>query len=178
MASWPLVPSRKLKTGSTPKWFRNQFRCMRQTEFWAIVLRKSAAAKNACLANPAPLSLNARLADYQMRIRKVNSDDCPDCLGSPASVSQLFECPSYPTTLTTRDLWTSPCEAINFLQSTNSFSHLPVVSAPPRPQRRRRPPPEPSPTPSGSLFSPLSLPPSPFVSPLSPPLFSPPTHPQ
>ena len=124
----------------------------------------------------------ARLADYQMRIGKVNSDECPDCLSLPASVSHLFECPSNPTTLTTLDLWTNPCEAIRFLQSTNSFNHLPVVTTPPRQQRRRRPPAEPPPSPSGSLFSPLSLPPSPFLSPpplspLSPPPLPPPPSP-
>ena len=106
----------------------------------------------------------ARLADCQFRIGMAASNECPDC-NSPASVSHVFECPSNPTNLTTRDLWDNPCAVANFLRGTNAFSHLPAVPTPPRVQRRRRPPPEPPPSPSGSLFSPLSLPPSPLLSP-------------
>ena len=106
----------------------------------------------------------ARLRDYQLRIGKSDTDNCPDC-GRPASVKHVFECPSFPTRLSTRDLWTNPCEVANFLRSTSQFSHLPAPTTPPRQQPRRRPPPEPPPSPSGSLFSPLSLPPTPPRSP-------------
>ena len=47
----------------------------------------------------------ARLADYQFRIGKVDSDTCPECQIHPASVKHIFECPSNPTRLTTRDLF-------------------------------------------------------------------------
>ena len=122
----------------------------------------------------------ARLNDYLYRIDRSDSDNCPDCLTLPASVQHLFECPANPTNLTTLDLWENPCETINFLSETSSFSHL--EKAPPPHLRRRRPPPEPPPplsppppvSPVSSLFSPFSFPSdlslSSFSLTLSPPL--------
>ena len=87
----------------------------------------------------------ARLNDYKYRIGASDCDNCPECLDLPASVAHLFECPQHPTNLSKTDLWTNPCEVLNFLHLWPDFSDL--EAAPPQLRRRRRPPPEPPPPP-------------------------------
>ena len=88
----------------------------------------------------------ANLRDYQLKLRKVLSDVCPDCGNQPQTVEHLFNCPSFPTRLAADDLWENPWDAAVFLRSTPTFSFLEDPG--PRPSRRRRnrrPPPEPPP---------------------------------
>ena len=91
----------------------------------------------------------AKLKDYQFRVGRSDSDNCPDCNSAPQSSSHIFSCTSHPTTLTTTDLWERPRAVAAFLSSTPSFGDLPDPgpSPPPRARRRRRPPPEPPPRP-------------------------------
>ena len=76
--------------------------------------------------------------------------------------------PASVTNLTPLDLWENPCEVVNFLRGTSSFSHL-ERAPPPQRRQRRRPPPEPPPlspplspvslgSPLSSLFSSFSFP--------------------
>ena len=81
-----------------------------------------------------------------------------------------------PTSLSVTSLWLKPWDAARFLKSLLSFDFFPDIGQPPpRPRRRRRPPPR-LPDTTADLFSPLSLPPSPFLftphSSVPPPLMS------
>ena len=89
----------------------------------------------------------ANLNDYQHRIGRSATDQCPDCNQATHSTNHLFECPSNPTALSTSDLWERPRAAAAFLSTLPSFSNLPDPgpSPPPRARRRRRPPPDPPP---------------------------------
>lgn len=79
------------------------------------------------------------LRSYQARIGSILDPLCPECLASEHTTDHLFNCPSHPTALTPTDLWTSPTEAVAFLATLPSFSHLqPALD---------RPPPEPPPSP-------------------------------
>ena len=89
----------------------------------------------------------SRLSDYQFRIGRVDSPECSECHQFPASSSHIFECPSHPTSLGTRDLWEKPYEVASFLSNHPSFADLPDPGPPPQTSRRARPPPEPPPTP-------------------------------
>ena len=90
----------------------------------------------------------AKLKDYQLRIGKTDDNVCLDCRVNAASTSHLFQCPSHPTNLTTKDLWERPMEAISHISQFQGFNSLQAVGPPP-PQRRhgRRPPAEPPPSP-------------------------------
>ena len=83
-----------------------------------------------------------RLKSYMHAIGKSTDDLCPECGLTSQSVSHLFECPSFPTVLTIRDLWSHPWDSAVFISSLPSFvGHLPpVVPLPPLPI-----PPEPPP---------------------------------
>jgi hypothetical protein len=89
------------------------------------------------------------LRSYQNFIGASDDDRCPDCHLLPHSSNQIFMCPSNPTDLTARDLWKRPRESAEFLRSTSSFSHLPIVT-PSLP----RPPPEPPPAGAGGPQAP------------------------
>jgi hypothetical protein len=80
------------------------------------------------------------LNSYQLFIKKVNVDTCPDCGTTSQTVSHLFSCPAASTHLVPLDLWARPREVASFLASLSSFSHLPPI-VPLLP----RPPPEPPP---------------------------------
>lgn len=122
----------------------------------------------------------ARLQSYQAKIGSSPSDLCPDCNAQPQTTAHLFNCTAFPTSLTPVDLWENPWRVAHFLQSTPSFSFLPSAGPPPPPRGRRRPrprpPPEPPPPPPPApapapvsrrspspIFTPLTLPPSPFA---------------
>jgi hypothetical protein len=79
------------------------------------------------------------LKTYQARIGTAPNDLCPECLSVPHTSKHVFNCPSLPTSLTVRSLWSHPREAADFLRSSTSFANLPPN--PPLP----RPPPEPPP---------------------------------
>ena len=90
--------------------------------------------------------LCARLKDFQHRIGRADDENCPDCLVATQDTAHLFECPSFPSSLSPSDLWERPWNAAAFLQTTPSFSFLPCSGPPPPPPRRRprrRPPPDP-----------------------------------
>ena len=90
----------------------------------------------------------AKLQDFQLRIGKVASDNCPECRLFSDSVEHIFNCPAHPTNLSPEDLWHQPREVASHISSFAAFSQLPAVGPlPPRQSRRRRPPPEPPPTP-------------------------------
>ena len=111
-------------------------------------------------------SFCARLNSYQFKIGQVNSDTCPECGTAPHTTNHLFDCPSHPTNLRVEDLWTNSWAAAAFLSSLPSFDFLPAPGPPPPPRgrrSRRRPPPLPPDPPDQDVFSPLSLPPSPFL---------------
>ena len=113
----------------------------------------------------------ARLKDYQLRIGKAVDDLCPECNAASHTTSHIFVCPSHPTPLTVESLWSDPWGVANFLPQLTSFQFLPVVGPPPlRNRRRARPPADPPP-----VFSPASLPPSPFL--FTPPPLTPPVSP-
>ena len=105
----------------------------------------------------------SRLKSFQHRIRGAGAfpvdDLCPECASFSHTPEHLFECPAKPTNLTKESLWSDPWGVARFLKTLPSFSFLPDVGPPPPPRRRmcRRPPPVPP------DFSPLSLPPSPFL---------------
>ena len=119
----------------------------------------------------------ARLKTYQKILGKSNDDLCPECHSQPHSSQHLFECPVKPTQLLVTSLWLKPWDAARFLKSLSSFDFFPDIGAPPLQRRRPRPPPHP-PDPDVHPFSPLSLPPSPFIftpPPLTPPARGPPS---
>ena len=76
------------------------------------------------------------LRSYQYRIGSYPSPNCPDCNSPDHSVSHIFDCPVFPTSLSPSDLWENPTTVIHSLSTTPSFSFLPPVA---------RPPPEPPP---------------------------------
>ena len=118
--------------------------------------------------NPIPASrYEPPNKDFQFRIKKVNDDVCPECHAAPHTTGHIFDCQAFPTTLTTTSLWTDPWGVAQFLHQVPSFQFLPEVGPPPppRPRRRGRPP----------VFSPISLPPSPFL--FTPPHLTPPLSP-
>ena len=98
---------------------------------------------------------------------------CPECGDASHDTAHLFECRSFPTTLTKMSLWANTWAAAEYLKTTPSFNFFPDLGTPPqqRPQRGRLPPEPPPPLqlPQSPVFSPLSIP-SPF-------LFSPPNTP-
>ena len=106
-----------------------------------------------------------KLRDFQKRIGKTNDDICADCNLSQKNVGHLFDCPAHPTTLNVRDLWENPRDAVDHLKSFAIFDFLPPLGSPPRRVRRRRPPAAP---PDSPVFTPTTLPPSPFFSPPPP----------
>ena len=74
----------------------------------------------------------AHLNSYLHRIGRVPSPTCPDCGAADHTVPHIFSCPSHPTRLSPRSLWTKPVEAATFLLTLPSFSDLPPL-VPPRP---------------------------------------------
>ena len=56
---------------------------------------------------------SSHLKSYLFRInaRGADSDSCPDFGQSPHTTQHLFDCPTNPTTLTTRYLWDNPFDA-------------------------------------------------------------------
>ena len=58
---------------------------------------------------------SSKLNSYLARIRDDVQNSCPDCNAHPHTTEHLFDCPAKPTELTTRDLWTNPKEAAQFL---------------------------------------------------------------
>ena len=76
------------------------------------------------------------LQSYKHRIGVSDDPSCPECHLAEHSVSHLFSCPAYPTSLVPLSLWVDPIGANLFLSSLPAFSFLPP---PPRP------PPEPPP---------------------------------
>ena len=100
----------------------------------------------------------SRLSDFQLRIGATDSALCSECNASDATTSHLFECPSHPTNLTTKDLWEKPWDVADFLSGIQAFSDLPDPGPPPPPppplvRHGARPPPEPPPSPSPSSSS-------------------------
>ena len=77
-----------------------------------------------------------RLNDFQHRIGTSVISACPSCGTGLHTVGHLFSCPSHPTTLNPRSLWTDPVGAVSFLAGLPFFGHL---------QPLERPPPEPPP---------------------------------
>jgi hypothetical protein len=77
------------------------------------------------------------LNSYQHVIEAANNNKCPDCGSTPHFTSQLFSCPSNPTTLTVLDMWYHLVEPAAFLSTLSSFSHLPLLglSLPPPPPK-------------------------------------------
>ena len=78
----------------------------------------------------------AALNDYQFRVGRSPTADCPLCNRSEHTVSHLFNCPEQPTVLDIHDMWSNPVDVANFISSLPFFSYLPPL---------RRPPPEPPP---------------------------------
>jgi hypothetical protein len=69
------------------------------------------------------------LKSYLHVIGKSADDLCPECGLASQSVSHLFECPSFPTKLTVRDLWSHPQDSAVFISGLPSFvNHLPPVA--------------------------------------------------
>ena len=124
----------------------------------------------------------SRLNSYQFKIGRLDNDLCPECGAASHTSSHLFECPARRTNLKVEDLWKDTWSVAAFLPSLPSFDFLPPPGPPPPPPGRRRPRPRPPPIPpDDEVFSPISLPPSPFVftpPPLTPPLRVPPLMPQ
>ena len=108
----------------------------------------------------------SKLAAYRERVGMAASAICPDCQGAPQTPAHLFECPSFPTTLTPLDLWTNPIRAATFLSSTPSFSDLALAPPPPPPPLS---PPPPVVPPLPPPFIPPLLSPPPIRGPLTPP---------
>ena len=110
----------------------------------------------------------ARLKSYQFRIGRADDDLCSECGLHPHETTHLFDCPARPTTLSVESLWSEPREAALFLKSMRSFDFFPDIGPPPPSRRRRRarPPADPPPAPTSPLsspvFTPATLPPSPF----------------
>jgi hypothetical protein len=65
-----------------------------------------------------------RLKNYQVFIKKIADDSCPECGIASHSAPHLFCCMAYPTDLTFLNLWTKPVQAALFLATLPSFSHL------------------------------------------------------
>jgi len=75
-----------------------------------------------------------RLRSYQHRIGTSPDSTCPDCGTDAQTVKHLFECPTFPTSLTPINLWTKPAEVISHLSQLDSFSFLlPPPLDPPQP---------------------------------------------
>ena len=55
------------------------------------------------------------LNSYLHRINEEIEDKCPDCITSPHTTDQLFNCQMKPTSLTPTDLWTNPDLVASFL---------------------------------------------------------------
>jgi hypothetical protein len=81
-----------------------------------------------------------KLKSYQARIGPDPDDLCPACTNATHTSEHLFNCISFPTNLTKRDLWSHPQEAADFLRSMPSFGHLPI--------NLPLPPPSPEPPPA------------------------------
>ena len=73
------------------------------------------------------------LNSYRQRIGLAVSSDCPNCPGSAHTTRHLFNCPTHPTDLTVRDLWSSPRRVIAFLATLPAFADLPLPRPPPEP---------------------------------------------
>ena len=56
-----------------------------------------------------------KLKSYMNRIDDSIPNSCPDCNTSPHDTNHLFNCSSRPTTMSTRNLWTTPKKAAAFL---------------------------------------------------------------
>ena len=82
-----------------------------------------------------------RLQTFQHRIGKAANDLCPECGVASHTTAHIFNCQTFPTTLTVDDLWYDPREAAIFVSNLPSFiRHLPPVP-PLRPRFPPRPPP-------------------------------------
>jgi hypothetical protein len=55
------------------------------------------------------------LKSYQLKIKAVNDDVCPECQSASQTVLHLFCCPAYPTILNPIDLWYHPVDTARFL---------------------------------------------------------------
>ena len=89
----------------------------------------------------------SNLRDFEVFVGRSDDPVCPECLSFDACTDHLFNCPAFPTSLATTDLWDRPYDAANFIGPLPAFSHLPPPGPPPPPRwrGRRRPPPEPPP---------------------------------
>ena len=56
-----------------------------------------------------------KLKSYMNRIDDSIPNSCPDCNISPHDTNHLFNCSFRPTTMSTRNLWTTPKKAAAFL---------------------------------------------------------------
>jgi hypothetical protein len=63
------------------------------------------------------------LKSYLHAINKVDDDLCPECGTESHSIRHLFDCPSFPTDLKVKNLWTRPCEAATFFFDFLSFAN-------------------------------------------------------
>ena len=82
-----------------------------------------------------------RLKSYLFSVGKADSNLCPECGTASQTPNHLFDCPSFPTDLTVRDLWTNPRETAIFISSLPSFiHHLPPVPPLPSPIPPQHPP--------------------------------------
>jgi hypothetical protein len=81
-----------------------------------------------------------RLKSYQFSIGKAEDDVCPECGTGSQNPNHLFDCPSFPTDLSKRDLWSNLREAAVFISNLPSFvHHLPPVPPLPFPHPGRPP---------------------------------------
>jgi hypothetical protein len=67
------------------------------------------------------------LKTYKHYIGNATDNLCPDCQRLPQSTFHLLTFPANPTVFTPWDLWKLPRETAEFLSSTQSFAHLPLL---------------------------------------------------
>ena len=73
------------------------------------------------------------LAEYKFRVGQAASPTCPSCSRGPQTPEHVFKCPAHPTTLTPRDMWTSPTEVASFLVTLPFFGLAELPRPPPEP---------------------------------------------
>ena len=72
-----------------------------------------------------------RLQSYLERVGRSPTPECPHCKQADQTTNHLFQCTSFPTSLSPRDLWVAPIKVTNFLIKHPDFSDLRKFFSPP-----------------------------------------------
>jgi hypothetical protein len=70
------------------------------------------------------------LQTYQIFIKKIIDDSCPECGTVPHTAPHMFCCPAHHNDLKFIDLWTKSVQSVLFLTTLASFSHLAALDLP------------------------------------------------